>query len=246
MYGVELYSKVRMAVLRDGLSRREAARRFGIDRGTASKVVGRTVPPGHRRAGARVRPKLDAHASFIDGILRGDLTAPGKRRHTVLRIFERPRDERGVDGGYATVRDHARPRRLSLREAFVALVHPAGRAQADFGEAWAVPGGVRRKVRVLVADLPRGGAIFLKAHPAGTAGASCDGPVAASAFPGGVPPSIPRDNAKLAAAKIPGDGTRARAKIPGDGTRARAKLFAGLRSHHLFRDRSGRPGKGNE
>lgn len=40
MYGVELYSKVRMAVLRDGLSQREAARRFGIDRGTVSKMVG--------------------------------------------------------------------------------------------------------------------------------------------------------------------------------------------------------------
>ncbi len=52
MYGVELYSKVRMAVLRDGMSRREAARRFGIDRGTVAKMVGHSVPPGYRQAGA--------------------------------------------------------------------------------------------------------------------------------------------------------------------------------------------------
>ena len=67
MYGVELYSKVRMAVLRDGLSGREAARRFGIDRGTVAKMVGHSVPPGYRQGQPRVRPKLDAHASFIDG-----------------------------------------------------------------------------------------------------------------------------------------------------------------------------------
>lgn len=147
MYGVGLYSKVRMAVLRDGVSQREAARLFGIDRGTVSKMVGHAVPPGYRQAGARFRPKLDAHAGFIDEILQTDLTAPKKQRHTILRIFERLRDERGFDGGYTTVRDYVRPRRLSLKEVFVPLVHPAGHAQADFGEAWAVLGGIRRKER---------------------------------------------------------------------------------------------------
>jgi transposase len=122
MYGVELYSKVRIAVLRDGLSQREAARRFGIDRGTVSKMVGHSAPPGYRQAGARVRPKLDAHAGFIEEILTSDLTAPKKQRHTIQRIFERLRDERGFDGGYTTVRDYVRPRRLSLKEAFVPLV----------------------------------------------------------------------------------------------------------------------------
>ena len=32
MYGVELYAAVRLAVVDEGLSHREAARRFGIDR----------------------------------------------------------------------------------------------------------------------------------------------------------------------------------------------------------------------
>ena len=164
MYGVELYSKVRIAVLRDGLSQREAARRVGIDRGTVSKMVGRSAPPGYRQAGARVRPKLDAHAGFIDEILTSDLTAPKKQRHTIQRIFERLRDERGFDGGYTTVRDYVRPRRLSLKETFVPLAHPPGHAQADFGEAYAVLGGVERKVHFLVVDLPQSDAIFLKAY----------------------------------------------------------------------------------
>jgi len=56
MYGVALYSKVSMAVLRDGLSQRQAARRFGIDCGTVSKMIGHPAPPVCRQAGARVRP----------------------------------------------------------------------------------------------------------------------------------------------------------------------------------------------
>jgi transposase len=35
-------------------------------------------------------------------------------------------------------------------------------------------------------------------------------------------------------------------KIQPDGTRIRATLFSGLQSHYLFRDRYGRPGKGND
>ena len=201
MYGVELYSKVRMAVLRDGVSQREAARRFGIDRGTVAKMVGHAAPPGYRQTRSRVRPKLDAHAAFIDEILKADLSEPRKQRHTILRLFERLRDERGFDGGYTTVRDYVRPRKLSLKEVFVPLAHPAGHAQADFGEAWAVLGGVRRKMHVLTVDLPQSDAIFLKAYLAETAEAFCDGHVAAFDFFGGVPQSILYDNTKLAVAK---------------------------------------------
>jgi transposase len=196
MYGLELYSKVRMAVLRDGVSHRETARRFGIDRGTVSKIVGHSVPPGYRRSQPRVRPRLDAHAAFIDEVLKADLSEPKKQRHTILRLFERLRDERGFDGGYTTVRDYVRPRRLALKEAFAPLVHPAGPAQADFGEAWAVLGGVRQKVHVLVVDLPHSDSIFLKAYHAETAEALCDGHVAAFDFFGGVPLSILYDSSK--------------------------------------------------
>ena len=69
-------------------------------------------------------------------------------------------EERGFDGGYTTVRDYVHPRRLSLKEAFVPLSHPAGHAQADFGEAWAVIGGVTRKVHFLVVSLPHSDAIL--------------------------------------------------------------------------------------
>ena len=235
MFGVELYGRVRLAVFRDGLSYRQAARLFGIDRGTVAKMASHPEPPGYRRSVPIRRPKLEAHVGFIDEILRTDLEAPRKQRHTVRRIFERLRDERGFDGGYTTVRDYVRPRRRTLKEAFVPLAHRPGHAQADFGEAWAVIGGVKRKVRFFVMDLPHSDAIFIKAYPAETAEAFCDGHVEAFAFFGGVPLSILYDNTALAVAKILGDGTR-----------RRSRLFAALQSHHLFEDRFGRPGKGND
>ena len=59
-----------------------------------------------------------------------------------------------------------------------------------------------RKVRVLVVALPHSAAIFVKAYPAETAEAFCDGYVAAFAFFGGVLQSILYDNTRLAVAKF--------------------------------------------
>jgi transposase len=36
---VELYAKIRLAVMVDGLSRREAAKRFGVHRNTITKML---------------------------------------------------------------------------------------------------------------------------------------------------------------------------------------------------------------
>ena len=235
MYGVELYARVRLAVFRDGLSQREAARRFGIDRGTVSKMLKHPEPPGYRRMMPVRRPKLADHVAFIDEILDADERAPRKQRHTARRIFERLRDERGYDGCYSTVRDYLRPRRQARKEVFVPLAHPPGHAQADFGEAVVVLGGVERKVRFFVMDLPQSDAIFVKAYHAETAEAFCDGHVSAFAFFGGVPLSILYDNTTLAVAQILGDGTR-----------RRSALFGSLQSHYLFEDRFGRPAKGND
>ena len=72
MYSVELYNRVRRACHVDGMSRREAARLFGIDRKTVSKILQHSVPPGHRRSEAPARSKLDPFIPAIDQILEGD------------------------------------------------------------------------------------------------------------------------------------------------------------------------------
>ena len=86
------------------------------------------------------------------------------------------------------------------------LSHPPGHAQADFGEALAIIGGVERKIHFLVMDLPHSDACFLKAYPAETTEAFCDAHVAAFAFFGGVPVSILYDNTRIAVARILGTG----------------------------------------
>jgi transposase len=130
------------AVYVEGLSRREAARRFGIDPRTVAKMLAFSVPPGYRRTRPAARPKLDLFLGIIDRILEEDKGQPAKQQHTSKRIFERLRDEHGYTGGITVVKDYVHERRLRQREMFVPLRHDPGHAQVDFGEALAVIGGI--------------------------------------------------------------------------------------------------------
>ena len=114
-------------------------------------------------------------------------------------------------------------------------MHPPGHAQADFGEAIGIIGGVERKIHFFAFDLPHSDACFVVGYPAETTEAFCDGHVRAFAFFGGVPKSILYDNTKIVVARILGDGKRQRTRV-----------FTELQSHYLFEDRFGRPGKGND
>jgi len=134
MYQVDLYRRVRLACHREGMSQREAARRFGIDRKTVAKMLAFSVPPGYRRRDAPRRPKLDGFTGIIDRILEEDSEVHRKQRHTANRIHERLRDEHGFGGGYTIVKDYVRARRRRSREMFVPLHHAPGHAQVDFGE----------------------------------------------------------------------------------------------------------------
>ena len=225
MKTVEIYARVRHAVLIEGISERAAAERFGINARTVSKMLKFSVPPGYVRKKPLFRPKLDAFIGVIDAILAADKERPKKQRHTSKRIFERLRDEHGFTGKVTIVKDYVSGWRQRTREMFVPLVHPPGHAQVDFGEALGVIGGVERKIHFLAMDLPHSDAIFVVGYPAETT----------EAFFDGVPQSILYDNTKIAVARILGDGKRQRTRV-----------FSELQSHYLFTDRFGRPGKGND
>jgi len=175
MKGVELYGRVRYAVRIEGISGREAARRFGIDPRTVAKMLSFSVPPGYRRSRPLVGPKLGPFVGIIDGILEEDKGRPAKQRHTSKRIFERLRDEHGYSGGLTIVKDYVLARRQRQREVFVPLRHDPGHAQADFGEALAVIGAVERKVHFFAMDLSHSDAGFVHAYPAETTEAFCPG-----------------------------------------------------------------------
>jgi len=210
MYSVELYGRVRRACHVDGMSERAAGRFFGIDRKTVSKILKHSVPPGYRREGPPVRPKLDPFIGIIDQILEEDKSRIKKQRHTAKRIYERLRDEHGFTGGITIVTDYVRERKRRTREVFVPLSHAPGHAQVDFGEALGVIGGVQRKLHYFAMALPHSDAFFIKAYPGETTEAFCDGHVSAFAFFGGVPLSALYDNTTIAVAKICGDGKRER------------------------------------
>ena len=69
-------------------------------------------------------------------------------------------------------------------------------------------------------DLPHSDACFVKAYPAETTEAFCDGHVAAFGFFGGIPLSILYDNTTLAVAEIKKGGKR-----------VRTETFTKLQSH---------------
>ena len=145
MFTVELYAAIRRAVMADGLSRREAAKRFGVHRNTITKMLQYSVPPGYRRRERPVSKKLGPYMAGIDKILEGDRSVHKKQRHTAQRIFERLRDEEGFSGGYTIVREYVARALLRSREMFIPLSHRPGQAQADFGQADAYIAG--KKVR---------------------------------------------------------------------------------------------------
>ena len=187
MYKVDVYLRVRRAVMVEGMSIQETARTFGLHRDTVRKMLAYSVPPGYRRQSPPRKPKLEPFTSVIDRILEDDLRRPRKQRHTVKRIFERLRDEYGFDGQYTIVKDYVREHRRQTKEMFVPLSHPPGHAQCDFGEALVVIGGIERTAHCFVLDLPHSDGCFVKAYPAETTEAFLDGHVSPSPSWAGCP-----------------------------------------------------------
>ena len=235
MYTVELYGRVRRAVLVEGRSRRAVARELGISRKTIQKMLQYSAPPGYQRQQAVRRPKLGPWLGVIDAILKEDKTRPVKQRHTAKRIFERLKEEHGFSGGYTIVKDYVRGEELRGREMFVPLVHPPGEAQVDFGEALVVIAGVEQKAHFLAMDMPHSDDCFVMAFPAETTEAFLEGHARAFEYFGGVPTRILYDNTKIAVARILGGEER-----------KKTKAFLELQSHYLFADKFGRPAKGND
>lgn len=82
MFTVELYAGIRRAVMVDGLSRREAAKRFGVHRNTITKMLQFSVPPGYRRRERPASKKLGPYMAWIDKVLEDDRAVHKRPRHT--------------------------------------------------------------------------------------------------------------------------------------------------------------------
>lgn len=152
---VGLFEAIRRDARLEELSVRALAKRYGVHRRTVRQALGSPVPPA-RKSRVRVAPRLDPVKPLIDAMLREDLTAPRKQRHTARRVLARLVDEHGVgDITYSTVRDYVRVRRVEINaeagrcveEAFVPQSHdPGAEAEVDFADLWIDLKGLRTKV----------------------------------------------------------------------------------------------------
>lgn len=139
---VELYAAIRRDA-RTGMSGRALERKYNVGRRTIIKALTSAWPEPRKKPPPRPS-KLDPFKPVIDGILRADLDAPRKQRHTVKRIFDRLIDEHAmIDVSYQVVRAYVAVRRPEIRteagrgpaEVFVPQAHrPGQEAEVDFGE----------------------------------------------------------------------------------------------------------------
>src|SRR5438046_9739597 len=89
---VELFAAIRRDARVEECSIRELADRYHVHRRTVRQALASSVPP-QRKAPARTSPRLEPFKAAIDAMLRGDLDAPKKQRHTARRILARLVDE---------------------------------------------------------------------------------------------------------------------------------------------------------
>ena len=95
---MELYGRVRRAVLVDGVSQRTAARDFGISRKSVRKMVAFSVPPGYQRQQPVKRPRLGPWVGVIDAILEDDKERTAKQRHTAKACLGAAKRRTSVHG----------------------------------------------------------------------------------------------------------------------------------------------------
>jgi transposase len=139
---VELYAAIRRDA-RAGMSGRAIEKKYRVGRRTIVRALASAWPEPRRQLPPRAS-KLDPFKPVIDEILKADLDAPRKQRHTITRIYHRLMDEHGMeDVSYPVVRAYVAERKPQVRaeagrgpaEVFVPQSHrPGDEAEVDFGE----------------------------------------------------------------------------------------------------------------
>jgi transposase len=208
---VELYEAIRRDARRNGMGVRELAARYGVHRRTVRQALESASPPARKRRSFSA-PRLDPARPLIDAMLRKDLDAPRKQRHTARRVLARLVDEHQLEVSYSSVRDYvARRRPEILAEAgraaergFVPQIHPPGaEAEADFADLWIDLRGVRTKVFLFTLRLSNSGKAVHKAFASQGQEAFLDGHQHAFDQLGGIPfEQIRYDNLKSAVSRV--------------------------------------------
>ena len=92
------WTDVRRAVLVEGISKREACRRFGLHWDTLQKILTHGSPPGYRRVAKVDRPTIGPWLQKLEALIEEAKAQPRKQRYTVKRMWELLCDD-GFPGG---------------------------------------------------------------------------------------------------------------------------------------------------
>lgn len=209
---VELFEAIRRDARREEMSIRGLSERYGVHRRTVRQALAAAQPPP-RKTPQRAAPKLDPVKVLIDEMLRSDLDAPKKQRHTARRVLARLVDEHDVrDVTYSTVRDYVHLRRPQIwaeagrspEAAFVPQTHaPGAEAEVDFADLWVVLDGVKTKVFLFTFRLSHSGRAVHRVFASQSQEAFLEGHVHAFTALGGVPTvHIRYDNLKAAVSRV--------------------------------------------
>jgi len=215
---VDMFDAIRRDARREGISIRGLADRYGVHRRLVRSALASPEPPA-RKAPIREAPRLDPARAAIDAMLREDLDAPRKQRHTARRVLARLVDEHQMSEiTYSTVRDYVRVRRpqiwaeagRSFGEVFVPQTHaPGSEAEVDFADLWIVLAGVKTKVFLFTFRLSFSGKAVHRAFANQCQEAFLEGHVLALNALGGVPVVHVRyDNLKAAVNRVLSGRTR--------------------------------------
>jgi DNA-binding transcriptional regulator YhcF (GntR family) len=103
---VELFAAIRRDKRVEDLSIRDLAGRHRVHRRTVRQALASATPPP-RKVPVRSSRVLEPFKPAIDVMLRADVEAPRKQRHTARRVLARLVDEHAAEGlSYSTVRDY--------------------------------------------------------------------------------------------------------------------------------------------
>jgi len=216
---VELFAAIRRDSRAEGLSIRELARRYGVHRRLVREALASAWPVPRQPMPPRASI-LDPYKATIDQMLRADVDAPRKQRHTAKRVFDRLVAEFGMEGvSYGRVRDYIARRRPEIWEeegrgppkVFIPQTHrPGQEAEVDFGDVYVMLGGVRTLCTLFCFRLSFSGKAVHRVFASEGQEAFFEGHVHAFNVLGGVPAGKVRyDNLSSAVARVLGF-TRAR------------------------------------
>jgi transposase len=211
---VELFAAIRFDWQRNGMSIRSLARKYDVHRRTVRQAIASPLPPD-RKVPVRVAPVRAAVVGWIDEMLREDLAAPRKQRHTAKRVFERLRDEHDAQVSYSTVAKYVHRRRAEVTaeqaRAEAASVagfvpqakEPGAEAEVDFGDVTVELAGRLTRCYLFAFRLSCSGKGCHRVYASCAQEAFLEGHVTAFEDVGGVPwRHIRYDNLSPAVAKV--------------------------------------------